>query len=80
MKNKMTLLLGDLAEPLARHCERTGTTPSEAVRLAIAAMLGVSPPTMTSGNPDIGEWAKAGAAARWKQAKKRTRRKSPPST
>lgn len=73
-RTKLTLLLGDLAEPLARHCERTGTTPSEAVRVAIAAMLGVSPPQMVAGNPDIGEQATRGAVARWKRAKRKRRK------
>lgn len=68
---KITFRLGDLAGPLGKHCDEHGVTPSDAVREAVAKMLGVDAPTMVSGNPDIGDHAKAGAAARWRPKRRR---------
>lgn len=68
---KITFRLGDLAGPLGEYCDARGVTPSDAVRLAVAKMLGVKPPEMIPGNPDIGEQAQAGAAARWKPKRRR---------
>jgi hypothetical protein len=51
MKPKLTIVLGPLAEPLAAYCEKHGTTPSEAARLALAKLLRVKPPKMVEGNP-----------------------------
>ena len=71
MNDRITFRLGPLAGPLADYCEKHGTTPSEAIRLALSRLLRVEMPEMTPGNPDIGERAKAGAAARWKRNRKR---------
>jgi hypothetical protein len=71
MIDRITFRLGSLAEPLAAYCKKHGTTPSDAIRLAVAKLLRVAPPDMPPGNPAIGEQADAGAAARWKQNKKR---------
>jgi hypothetical protein len=65
--DRVTFRLGSLAEPLVAYCEKHGTTPSDAIRLALAKMLRVKVPKMPPGNPTIGEQADAGAAARWKQ-------------
>lgn len=46
----MSLRLGPLVEPLLKRCERTGETPSEVCRLAIAKELGVDAPEMAPGN------------------------------
>jgi hypothetical protein len=71
MNDRITFRLGSLLKPLAAYCEKHGTTPSEAIRLALSRMLRVEVPEMTPGNPDIGEQAEAGAAARWKRKKGR---------
>jgi hypothetical protein len=65
--DRITFRLGPLAGPLASYCEKHGTTPSDAIRAALAKLLRVKTPEMTPGNPDIGEQAEAGAAARWKK-------------
>lgn len=71
MNDRITFRLGSLLEPLAAYCEKHGTTRSEAIRLALSRLLRVDAPEMTPGNPDIGEQAEAGAAARWKRKKGR---------
>ena len=71
MNDRVTFRLGSLAEPLAAYCEKHGTTPSEAIRLALSRLLRVDVPEMTPGNPHIGEQAEAGAKARWKKRKGR---------
>jgi hypothetical protein len=71
MNDRITFRLGPLAGPLAAYCEKRGTTPSDAIRLALSRMLRVDAPEMTPGNPDIGGQAEAGAAARWKKRKGR---------
>jgi hypothetical protein len=71
MNDRITFRLGPLAGPLAAYCEKHGTTPSDAIRLALSRLLRVDAPEMTPGNPDIGEQAEAGAAARWKKRKSR---------
>ena len=64
---RITFRLGPLAGPMAAYCQKHGTTPSEVIRLALSRLLRVEAPEMTPGNPDIGEQAQAGAAARWKR-------------
>jgi len=64
---RVTFRLGPLAGPMAAYCQKHGTTPSEVIRLALSRLLRVEAPEMTPGNPDIGEQAQAGAAARWKR-------------
>ena len=71
MNDRITLRLGPLAKPLASYCEKHGTTPSEAIRLALSRLLRVEAPDMPPGNPEIGEHAEAGAQARWKRKRKR---------
>ena len=71
MNDRITFRLGQLAGPMAAYCEKHGTTPSEAIRLALSRLLRVEAPEMTPGNPDIGQQAEAGAAARWKRKKGR---------
>jgi hypothetical protein len=71
MNDRVTFRLGSLAEPLTAYCEKNGTTPSDVIRLAVAKLLRVAAPDMPPGNPAIGEQAEVGAAARWKQNKKR---------
>jgi hypothetical protein len=65
MSDRPTFRPGDLAGPLAAYCESNGCTASEAMRRALAAMLGVEAPSMQRGNPKIAKQAKAAAAARW---------------
>jgi hypothetical protein len=67
VNDRITFRLGPLAEPLAAYCKKHGTTPSDAIRLAVAKLLRVAAPEMPMGNPAIGEQAEAGAAARWKR-------------
>jgi hypothetical protein len=43
---KFTVRLGDLRQPLEAWCDKHDETPSEAVRLAVAKLLGVEPPAM----------------------------------
>lgn len=71
MNDRVTLRLGPLAGPMAAYCEKHGTTPSQAIRLALSRLLRVEAPEMLPGNPAINEQAAAGAAARWKPKKKR---------
>ena len=71
MNDRITFRLGSLLGPLAAYCEKHDTTPSEAIRLALSRLLRVEVPEMTPGNPDIGEHAEAGAAARWKKRRGR---------
>jgi hypothetical protein len=71
MSDRITFRLGPLAGPLAAYCEKHGTTPSDAIRLALSRLLRVEAPEMTPGNPDISEQAQAGAAARWRRKKGR---------
>jgi len=71
MNDRITFRLGSLLGPLAAYCEKHGITPSEAIRLALSRLLRVEEPEMTPGNPDIGEQAEAGAAARWRKRKRR---------
>ena len=71
MNDRITFRLGPLAGPLAAYCERHGTTPSDAIRLALARLLRVEAPEMTPGNPDIGEQAEVGARARWKRRRRK---------
>lgn len=73
---KITFRLGDLARPLGEWCDANGKTPSEASRMAVAAMLGVDTPDMPEGNPDASrETAIAANAARWKKKTKPARKK-----
>jgi hypothetical protein len=67
MNDRVTFRLGSLAVPLATYCEKHGTTPSEAIRMALAKLLSARVPKMPPGNPAIGEQAEVGAAARWKR-------------
>jgi len=71
VNDRITLRLGSLDAPLAAYCEKHGTTPSDVIRLALSRLLRVETPEMAPGNPDIGEQAQAGAAARWKRRGKR---------
>lgn len=72
---KLTIRLGPLAGPLAERCERTGETPSEVVRKALARLLGEPLPEMPEGNPGLGAIAHAAAAKRWGKKPARKRRK-----
>ena len=71
MSDRITFRLGPLAGPMAAYCEKHGTTPSDAIRLALSRLLRVDAPEMKPGNPEIGEQAEAGAAARWQRKKRR---------
>ena len=71
---KLTVRLGGLRQPLAAWCDQHQQKPSESVRIAVAAMLGVDAPEMPVGNPNASKQALAANAARWKQ-KRKTRKK-----
>lgn len=62
---KLTVRLGDLRQPLAAWCDEHQQKPSEALRIAVATMLGVDPPEMPAGNPKIADQAAVANAARW---------------
>jgi hypothetical protein len=49
MKDPMSLRLGPLAGPLLKRCERTGETPSDVLRIALAKELGLEAPEMLQG-------------------------------
>jgi len=70
MNDRVSFRLGPLAGPLEAYCENHGTTPSEAIRLAVSRLLRVKAPEMPVGNPAIREQAQAGALARWKPKRK----------
>lgn len=44
--DRITFRLGSLAGPLAAYCEKHGTTPSDAGRLALSRLLRVEAPEM----------------------------------
>lgn len=68
---KLTLRLGDLRQPLEAWCDNNDQTPSEATRIAIAAMLGVDAPEMPPGNPQASRATALRAnRARWNGKKK----------
>ena len=72
MKDPMSLRLGDLAEPLLKRCGKTGETPSEVCRIAIAKELAVELPEVRQGFAAMGA-ARARKAQR-KSAKTRKQR------
>jgi hypothetical protein len=74
MKEPMSLRLGPLAGPLLQRCERTGETPSDVLRLALAKELGLEAPSMPQGFAAMSE--KTAAKARKKSAKTRRAAKS----
>jgi len=74
LPNRLTIVLGPLAAPLAEHCARTLRTPSEAVRAAVAAMLGVEVPEVPRGNPQFPAQAADAAAARWGNRRRRKKK------
>ena len=67
---------GVLARPIQARLNESGENLSGYVRRLIAADLGLEPPTMTVGNPDIGDQSAAGIAARRKRRKPRPARRS----
>ena len=73
MKDPMSLRLGPLVEPIIEAAEAVSQTPSEWIRSACAAKLGVDPPEMPVGNPGAAGQSAAANAARWKKKKRRTR-------
>lgn len=52
---KLTVRLDALRGPLAAKCESIGVKPSEGVRQAVAAWVGVDAPTVERGNPEFGK-------------------------
>lgn len=68
---KLTVRLGDLRQPLEAWCDEHKQKPSEAVRRAVAAMLGVDAPEMAVGNPNVADQAIAANQARWKPKRKK---------
>jgi len=66
MTDPMSLRLGDLAGPLLARCDRTGETPSEVCRLALAKELCVEQPVMDGRREHMNRVN----AARQKRAKK----------
>jgi hypothetical protein len=46
MTDRITFRLGSLLRPLASYCEKNGTTPSDAIRLAVSRLLRVEAPEM----------------------------------
>ena len=46
MTDRITIRLGPLAGPMAAYCEKHGTTPSDAIRLALSRLLRVEAPEM----------------------------------
>jgi hypothetical protein len=64
---KLTVRLGDLRQPLEAWCTEHQQKPSEALRAAVATMLGVEPPEMVHGNMDIAKHAAEGGRAKGKK-------------
>jgi hypothetical protein len=54
---KMTLRLGDLRQPLEDWCNKHNVSPSEAMRTALASMLGVEPPAMDGNLANLKQYA-----------------------
>ena len=65
MKDPMSLRLGPLADPVIKAAKKSGATPSEWVRAAIAKQLGVDPPEMRAGSAANADTAARANAARW---------------
>lgn len=64
--DRLTLRLGPLADPLRAYAEDNGISPSEAIRVAIARLLGEPVPQLQIGDPELGSrLGKVGAKARW---------------
>ena len=53
MNDRITIRLGSLSAPLERHCKKHGIARAEAIRLALANLLGKKAPEMLSGNPNF---------------------------
>lgn len=49
MKDPISLRLGDLAAPLLNRCGKTGETPSDLLRKALASFLDEELPEMAQG-------------------------------
>ena len=50
-QDRVTIRLGELAEPLAKFCKKKKVTISEATRSALAEMLDTDEPIMKMGRP-----------------------------
>ena len=57
-QQRVTVDLGPLYPLLQKHCDRTGETPSVAVRSAVAKLLRVKPPRMNGYEANL--WQNAG--------------------
>lgn len=49
--SRVSVYLSSLEEPLKEYCEKTGESPSQVIRKAIAKLLKVSVPVVEMGNP-----------------------------
>ena len=49
MTHKLSIVLDSLSKPLIAWCDKHGVTQSNAVRQALATMLGVEVPTVKEG-------------------------------
>lgn len=58
-QKRITVDLGPLAEPLAEYCERHGIRTSDAVRKALAKMLGCKPPRMDGQLANLRQYQKS---------------------
>jgi len=56
---KLDFITGQLADPLGAWCDSTGKSPSEALRLALAAFLGVDAPQVAPKPPRKGRAVKS---------------------
>ena len=70
MKPKITIRLGSLADPLEQRASADGITESEVIRRALAKTLGVQPPVMEVGNPEVGTQSAAAIRKRWGKRRK----------
>lgn len=69
MTNKVSIVLGPLAEPLKQAARDNGRTLSIEIRHRLAISLGVDPPVIIHGDPDIGrKRGKEAIAKRWNKS------------
>lgn len=51
--DRLTIRLGSLRPAIEESCDKHGLTPSELIREAVAAYLGVDVPELEAGNPNF---------------------------
>ncbi len=69
MAKKISLVLGDLENPLGEAATKNGHTLSEEIRQRLAMSLGMPAPDLRAGNPAIGQLSAEALRKRWARGK-----------